>query len=115
LVDESTVQPNNPARRGVPPASLSPPLQWLFAWQQIKQTPTVRQVKWPCLNHTQTPFNPHACRLARNDGAERDKPWNPRERNAHSPANFFASQRHRMTEMTRRKISKIAVFADSET
>jgi hypothetical protein len=28
---------------------------------------------------------------------------------------FFASQCHRMTEMTRRKISKIAVFADSGT
>jgi hypothetical protein len=31
------------------------------------------------------------------------------------PPNFFASQRHRMTEMNRRKILKIAVFADSGT
>jgi hypothetical protein len=31
------------------------------------------------------------------------------------PPKFFASQRHRMTEMNRRKISKIAVFADSGT
>ena len=54
-------------------ASLSPPLQWLFAWQQIKQTPNVRQVEWPCFNHTQSPFNTHARRMARNDGAERDK------------------------------------------
>jgi len=28
---------------------------------------------------------------------------------------IFASQRHRMTEMNRRKISKIAVFANSGT
>jgi hypothetical protein len=29
------------------------------------------------------------------------------------PPKFFASQRHRMTEMNRRKISKVAVFAES--
>jgi hypothetical protein len=87
----------------------------LFAWQQIKQTPSVRQVKWPCFNHTQTPFNTHARRLARINGAEWDKQWNPGERNADSFTKFFASQRHRMTEMNRRKISKIAVFADSGT
>jgi len=116
LADESTVQPNNPARRGpVSPASFSPPLQWLFAWQQIKQTSRVRQVKWPCFNHLQTPFNTHARRMARNDGAERDKQWNPGERNADSSTRLFASQRHRMTEMNRRKNSKIAVFADSGT
>jgi len=49
------------------------------------------------------------------DGAERDKQWNRGERNADSPTKFFASQRHRMTEMNRRKISKIAVFANSGT
>jgi hypothetical protein len=32
-----------------------------------------------------------------------------------SSTNFFASQRHRMIEMNRRKISKIAVFAVSGT
>jgi hypothetical protein len=87
----------------------------LLAWQQIKQTSSVRQVKWRCFNHPQTPFNTQACRMARNDGAERDKQWTRGERNADSPTKFFASQRHRMTEMNRRKISKIAVFADSGT
>jgi len=53
--------------------------------------------------------------MARNDGAERDKQWNPGERNADSSTKFFASQRHRMTEMNRHKISKIAVFAESGT
>jgi hypothetical protein len=74
----------------------------------------MRQVKWPASNHPQTPFNTHARKRMRNDGAERDKPWNPGESNAESTGNFRI-QRQRMTEMNRRKISKIAVGADRGT